>query len=540
MTQQFPPRSVSSALTPSDPVEWRTPRRRNILAILHHPIYAGAYAFGRQETLKSLNPENPGQLQVRRTPRKGWKAWPVLIHDHHPALISWERWLAIQEQLRNNLVMTSGDERGAGAAREGRALLQGLVRCGLCGRSMYVSMGGRRRGTGSRTPQYRCTGARPEGIGSDCQNVGARRVDAFAVDAFLEATAPASVQVALRVTEKAAQEAESVHRLWQVQLEKAEYEAQRAQRRYEAVEPENRQVARSLERAWNEKLQELEAVRLRGQQSMQAKAALGPDEVERLKDLSSDLRAVWSAPTTTDRERKQLLRCLIEEVQLHTAPDQHTVTVVWKGGATSQHTWVRERGNRTRQTQDDAVELVRKLAAELDDRQIAVVLNKQGHRDAHGNAFTRTRIASLRASNGISTCALPPASDPVAGPFTADQAAAELGVTSATVHRWLREGLVVGSQLAPGAPWRIHLTPTVRQRLTTGTAPSGWVSLTEAAKRLEISKQLVAHRVNAGQLEAHRTQVGKKVVWRIRVPEPRAALQGNLFDPMITTDPGGA
>ena len=534
---KFPVRCLTKR---SNPIEWRAPRRRHVLNVLHNPIYAGAYVFGRSKTERGLDPDDSSKLRVRRKFVSDWKAWPVLIQDHHFAYISWQRWLEIQEQLRNNSMMPCDDKGHRGAAREGRALLQGMMRCGHCGRSMYVNTGGSRQGAKARTPQYRCTGAHAVGIGKDCQTVGARRVDSFAVEAFLAATAPAAAEVAVRIEEAALQQQETSRRVWEVQLEKAEYEAQRAQRQYDAVEPENRLVARTLERAWNEALEALETLRAQAAEAVRPHPPLGIEELHLVAELAEDLPAIWDAPTTTNRDRKQLLRCLIEEVQLRTEPDHHRVKIVWKGGSSSERTLSRRRGNCTHATSEDTIELVRKLAAALDDRQIAVVLNKHGRRTGMGNPFTKPRVASLRVTHSIGACPPRPAPDPVSGPFTADEAADELGLSPGTIHRWLRDGLLAGHQLTAGAPWSIHLTEEVRQRLTVGDAPAGWVGLTEAARRLGVSKQLVAHRVNTGKLPARRTQVGKRTVWRIDVSSATADRQPDIFDPMNNENSSGA
>ena len=504
----------------SKPIEWRPPRTRNVWRCCTTRSTLGRMCSA------APRPSGGSIRMTRVVCRCGARR-----RDHHFAYLSWEEWLSVQDRLRSNTAMLPEERSPRGAAREGGALLQGLVRCGHCGRSMYVAFGGGGRTSKTRTPQYQCQGARAVGIGKGCQTVGSRRVDAFVVESFLDATDPASLEVARRVEELAVEEEAAERRLWQAQLEKAEYEAQRAQRQYDAVEPENRLVVRTLERAWNEKLAALEALRAQAAQARPSRNALSAEELRRVTELAEDLRAVWNAPTTTNRDRKQLLRCLVAEVQLHTEPDCHTVKIVWKGGQASERTLVRERGNRTRATDEDTVELIRKLAVELDDRQIAVVLNKQGRRTGHGNPFNRPRVSTLRATYGIPVCPPKPAPDPTVGPFTADEATDELGVSAATIYRWLREGLLPGTQITPGAPWKIYLTEEVRHRVAFGESPAGWVGLVEAARRLGVSKQLVAHKVKTGQLPAVRTKIGKRTCWRIDVSSATFGRQAELVYP---------
>jgi hypothetical protein len=199
--------------------------------------------------------------------------------------------------------------------------------------------------------------------------------------------------------------------------------------------------------------------------------------------LGADLSAIWEAPTTTNRDRKRLLRCLIEEVQLRAEPTHHAVRIVWKGGAVTEREVVRGKPGWAQRTPEDTIALVRALARDFDDAHIARILNKQGRRSGLGHPFTQPSVTSLRGKHDIAKCPHKNAQDPIEGPFTADEAARELGVTTSTVHRWLREGVLAGEQLTPGAPWRIVLCTAVRQRLSGGEAPEDWVGLSEAARR---------------------------------------------------------
>jgi hypothetical protein len=245
-----------------------------------------------------------------------------------------------------------------------------------------------------------------------------------------------------------------------------------------------------------------------------------------------DLEAVWQAPTTTNRDRKRLLRCLIEEVQLRTEEKQYELTIVWKGGAITRSAVSRIKAGKAQATAEETIELVRKLAREFDDAQIARILNKQGRRTGFGNPFTAPNIRSLRGHRGIGACPKPKPQDPREGPFSADEAARELGVCMSTIHRWLREGVLAGHQAAPGAPWRILLTEELRRRLSAGEAPAGWVGLTAAARRLGLSKSRVAHLVNTGRLPAVHTTVGKRRCWRIDVSSTTYRDQADLLDQM--------
>jgi len=508
---------------------WVSVSYRAILQVLHHPFYAGAYVFGRTETRRELDPEDARRVLVRR----GWRRrgqWPVLIRDHHPGYISFAKYLENQDRLWDNEVMSGrGDEAQKGAVREGRALLQGLVRCGQCGRRMVVGYGGQKA---RRTLQYRCR--RPGDYGRrECQLVGGKRIEAAVVEAFVEVTAGAGEEAAALADEQLRGEIAAAERTWQLQIEKAEYEAQRAERQYVSVEPENRTVARELERRWEQRLVDLEAVRAKAAGVLERQRPLSEAELVRARELGRNLDAVWEAETTTVKDRKRLLRCLIEEVQLRSAKNRYHVLIAWKGGSTTEREVVRfAPGGSTKATPLETVALVRELAREFDDSQIARILNRQGRRSGRDLAFTKESVTSLRGKNRIPIAPKPEPRDEREGPFTLDDAARELRVTTATVQRWLKEGLLVGQQAVPGAPWRIVLSEEVRQQLSGGDAPAGWVGLSEAARRLGLGKSHVAYLVKQGKLKAVRTRVGSRHCWRIDVSSASCGRQADLLDQM--------
>ncbi|MBI2322135.1 MAG: helix-turn-helix domain-containing protein [Chloroflexi bacterium] len=297
-------------------------------------------------------------------------------------------------------------------------------------------------------------------------------------------------------------------------------------------------MARELERRWNSRLVELDAVRGQAQTALCERPGLTEDEKVRAQALGRDLGAVWNATTTTNRDRKRLLRCLVEEVQLTTEASHYLVRIVWKGGALTDRDVKRlPRGGTAKATETTTIDLVRRLAREFDDAQIARILNKQGRRSGRGNAFTKAMVTSLRGHYDIAACEKTQIQDPREGPFTADEAAAELGVAMPTIHRWLREGILAGEQATPGAPWRIVLTEAVRRRLSGGDAPTGWVGLTEAADRLGLSKSHVAYLVKAGKLPAVHATVGKRRCWRIDVSSTTCGRQSGFFDQMQSATP---
>jgi predicted DNA-binding transcriptional regulator AlpA len=246
----------------------------------------------------------------------------------------------------------------------------------------------------------------------------------------------------------------------------------------------------------------------------------------------ADVRKVFEAPTTTFRERKQLLRAILAEVVLTVEADTHTATlkIIWQGGSVTDLTMgMNKAGGHARTTDEDTVTLLRRLATDYDDTTIAMILSRQRRRTGTGLSFTKTRVKALRVARGIP--AYQPPQDTV-GPdghdvlvVTVAQAERELGVGKVTIYRWLTEGLLTGEQLTPGAPWRIRIDQAVRDRLRPDV-PHGWLRLADAATALGIARQTVLHKVQRGELEAVHVTQGRRKGLRINV----SAEQAGLFD----------
>ncbi|HJW75887.1 MAG TPA: recombinase family protein [Thermoleophilia bacterium] len=316
---KFPVRRVELR---SRPIVWLDPVYRMFLYVLHHPIYAGAYVFGRSKRVRELDPVDPRTLKIRQVavPRE---EWPVLLHDHHEGYISWAQYEQNQERIRGNQQMKGIEhQQTQGPAREGWALLQGLARCGRCARPMSVSYGGSRPSPKStRTLQYRCSALRRDRGDPDCQVIGGKQINDAVVSAFLAVSAGASEEVARLAVEELEAEEAAAETLWRHQVEQAEYEAGRAERQYNAVEPEQRLVARTLEERWNAALARVEELKNQARSRHEQIRPLSEHERARAKRLAQDLETVWHAATTTNQDRKQLLRAAIDEVQLRKEAD---------------------------------------------------------------------------------------------------------------------------------------------------------------------------------------------------------------------------
>jgi hypothetical protein len=290
-------------------VVWRRLRHARVLSILHHPFYAGAYVYGRTQTRpRPLPGEAPRVKGSTRQVKRDH--WPTLLRDHPPGYISWSPFRRNQAQLDDNRTVDPAQHRGA--VRAGGALLQGIVGCGVCGRRMT----GRSMPDGIR-PSYVCAQVHKDFAGTTCQGIRGDGIDAAVAQLLFAAIAPAQLTIALEAVAHLAAPARAIAHQWQRRLERARYEAERARRRYLAVEPAYRWVARSLERDWNEKLAALAQLE-RDYAEMRPAASSQGSEAERqgLSELVHDLPAVWHAETTTHAERKHVVRLLMKDVML--------------------------------------------------------------------------------------------------------------------------------------------------------------------------------------------------------------------------------
>lgn len=503
-------------------VSWAPATYPAIHDFLTNPTYAGAFVFGRTRTEKRLDAGGRLVSRTRQLPRQEWS---VLIPDHHAGFLSWERFEQTQDQLRANWRPPRG--QGGGAVREGAALLQGLLRCGRCGRMMQTGYSG----TKGNCPRYTCArAAQLYGAERHCQSLGGRRLEQRVLDEVFAVLAPA----ALAATAKALGEAEAQHRqrlaVFELAVERARFEAERARRQFDAVEPENRLVGRTLEKAWEAALtaQRQAEADLTAQRARQP-TRLSDDEVAWLSRAGADVRAVFNAASTTWRVRKQLLRAVIVEivVTVRITDRQADVQVIWEGGATNGFVLaLNKTGGHFRATDEDTVALVRRLAERYDDATIAAILAKQGRRTGTGLAFNRSRVNSLRNSNGIAvfvpSADVAPADDD-GEVVTVYRAEKLLGVDKSTIYRWLKDGFIDGEQLTPGGPWHLRITDRFREQIVP-EVPDGWVDLAQAAKALGVARQTVLHKVQRGELEAVHVNRGKRKGLRIKVPSPSAGL----------------
>lgn len=433
-------------------------------SILKNPAYAGAYVFGRYRTEKEVGED--GAL-VSRSVKLPMEEWEVLIQDHHPGYIEWSQYLENQRRLEKNRT-NSPDTVTPGPAREGRALLQGLVVCGGCGHRLTV----RYAGNGGLYPQYECNRGRRDGHTSwpGCRSLRADRVDEVVVARVLEALTPAHLELAAGALEEVEARREAERRRWRQRLDRLQYEADRAERQYEACEPENRLVARTLETRWNERLAELRrlekewAGREREWERQEAPTR------EQVLTIAKDLPRLWNAPTTSAVDRKRILRVLIEDVTIRSEPEGPEVELGlrWCGGATeTMHLRRPPRIQDRTRTPPEVVESIREFATELTDEQIAERLNGQQRVSGKGRPFTRDAVRWIRFRHRI-----PGPRHYRDGELSVKEAAAHFGVSPNVVYYWIERGELPAKKMASGWPWRIRLDPDTEMRLRAWIARS--------------------------------------------------------------------
>jgi DNA invertase Pin-like site-specific DNA recombinase len=488
-------------------VVWVKPTYQMIQQILTSPVYAGTFVFGRR--IQQVQPGDPPQTVSHRLPEEEWE---IVVPDIYPAYLTREEYHANRETLRRN--MYNFEQRRPGAPREGPALLQGLLLCGRCGRRMTVSYG-------KEAHAYVCRRAKLTYDEPQCQTFPQRPLDEAVRDLFLEAVQPAEIETLLTALDALEQERQATERQWQVRLERARYAVRLAQRQYDAVDPENRLVARELERRWNDALLALEALgREYTVAQRTALAPLNPQEQDAVRQLAENLPGLWDAPTTTARDHKRLLRLVIQGITLTVRAERRDaeMVVVWSGGMTTSHVVTLPPLGWHCMTAPAIVARVRELATRLPDDQIAETLNADGLQTQTGKPWTYKRVVSLRKLYGIATaCPLDPTIDgPRGDGLIAVRIAAQLlGISPSLVHVWLGHGVLTSEQRVVGSYRWVRLTDADLARLTGRTNSSHLPRITDVVDTRGCTREEVWELVRTGAYIAHRRPVGQAWEWRL-------------------------
>jgi DNA invertase Pin-like site-specific DNA recombinase len=457
-------------------VEWKALGVSRLHEILKNPVYAGVYTYGRRRQQQVLV---DGQIRRVRPDMRDPDRWMVKIDHAHPGYITWERYVQNQDKLRQNMARTGNLSRGA--PREGPALLSGLLVCGRCGQRMGP---GYARGARARFWTYICHGDRDKGQ-KGCWTVAGARIDAAVEQLFLDTMVPSELELALAVDHEVAGHAEELAQQWRARREQAAYEARRAEKRYKAVDPDNRVVARTLEREWESKLRELEELERQYTEARRTKRVeLSLDDRTRVRELARDLPAVWRSPVTPPADRKAMMRLVIEAISLAPieVPRRATrIKVAWQSGTVTEIEVPRPHRRDLFRTPPPAVDRMRALAAAgRHDEEIAEILNADGMRTGRGLAWNTWAVRWTRKTERICRVApdrprreLLPDQFPD-GRYSVAGAATRFGVTMDVIRAWVRRGLVPGERndfQAHRRVWWLEIAEDTAARLERLAAP---------------------------------------------------------------------
>ena len=432
------------------PIEWKAPVYHTLHHILTNPVYAGSYAYGRRGTRVTI--EGGRKRVMRDTLRRNWKDWEVLIHDHHAGYLTWAEFERNQHLIADNA--NGKSYMGRGSIRRGEALLPGLLRCARCGRRLHVQYTGK----GGNTQRYVCRGAFSARAVDNCIGFGGMRIDRTVAQEVLDRLQPLGIEAALAAMQAHNERQSDKRQQIENAIQQAQYEAARARRQYDTVDPDNRLVAGELERRWNEKLVQLRDLEMQLDNLSQTEQtpALSAEDCARLMILGKDLVKAWNSPGVSVETRKKIIRLLIKEIIIDVVGETLALVIHWQGG---DHTEMKVKKNKVGQTRwtTDAgvVDLVRVLARQLPDNVIAAILNRSGKTTVHGASWTRTHVRGLRNTHGIPVYREGERAE--RGEVTLDEAAETLKVSRATAYRMVTNGVIPAQQLCAGAPWIIRL-----------------------------------------------------------------------------------
>jgi DNA invertase Pin-like site-specific DNA recombinase len=430
-------------------IVWKLPIYNTVHNILTNPVYAGAYAFGRTTSKVVIE---DGRKRVRRGLRRPQTEWDVLLKDQHQGYITWEEFERNQRVIADNAT-GKGSAIARGVARRGQLILAGLLRCGHCGRKLYVGYG--------KSGRYYCQGANVNHGTERCISFGGLRADQAVGTEVLRVLKPLGIDAAVKALEAHTSESSAARRQLGLALAQARYEAAHARRQYDAVDPANRLVAGELERRWNEALQAVH--RIEGEiAALDARkpAPLGEQERRHLIQLGADLERAWSHPAASASTRKRLVRAALHEIIARIDNGFIEMVLHWQGG---DHTALKLKMNTVGKHRwtvaEDTLTLVRELARQMPDKQIARLLNRAGKPTGRGNGWTEVRVRSFRHHHGIAVYR--PGEWSERGEITLQAAAKVIGVTPMTALRMIRRGDLKGRQLCRGAPWVIKAEDVV-------------------------------------------------------------------------------
>ena len=427
---------------------WQEANSQRLFNLLTNPCYAGAYVVGRRKIEKHLEPD--GQI-LRRRVRKPRSDWDTIIHEHHEAYISWTTYEAHQRLLQANSPMK--DRSTKGAVHRGEALLEGLLRCRRCGTKLYV------RYSQKGVARYGCRNGSKQRAGHNtgCFSFAGEPLHAQVVERMFDLLEPHGVEAALQALQQLESDQKSKQQALMDVVLQRQYEADRAQRQYDHVEPENRLIASTLEKRWNESLERLNEARSALVQFEQSQPLqMRPEERDALLKVGRDVRRVWNHPDAPINLKKQIVRELIEEIVVDDEPpnDQLRCWIHWKGGLHTEITISYKTRTKNTTAPSDEEGAIRMMRDVLDDPQIAITLNRAGKRTPRGESWTADRVAHFRKRHAIA--AFDQKEKKEKRLLTQQETAVSLQISPSSVLRLVKDGIIPAIQAFSGAPWVIR------------------------------------------------------------------------------------
>jgi DNA invertase Pin-like site-specific DNA recombinase len=443
----FPRRSYGGVW--AGKLQWGRLTDSRVLGILKNPSYAGIYAFGRYRCVKEILEDGEVRSRIARMPRDEWL---VEIRDHHEGYTSFEQHLKNLDTIERN--RTNPEEAVlSGPAREGLAMLQGLLICGCCGRRLTP----RYRGNGGLYPIYECNWRKREGLSkTSCMSVQCGYLDRAVEERVWQIVSEEHLNVALDAYGILQERQQQVSAQWKLRLQRAEYEAQLAQKRYEQVDPENRLVASTLEQRWNDALIELEDVQNQIAELQQKENVLTSRQRDDVLKLAQDLPRLWKSKGTSTKDKKRILQLLIQDITVEKPERGRAILHLrWQGGQSEDLDAELPRTAAERWRHSDAlVQRVRELAHNYSDHEIAAQLNAEGLTSNKGNPFTRSSISWIRHKHAI-----PPVDKKKPGEQTVQEVSQQFGVSPGVVYYWIANQIIPARRLNHGSPYWITITP---------------------------------------------------------------------------------
>ena len=421
---------------------WKRPVYSRLHQMVTNPIYGGAYVYGRTEH-KPCYQDGISKTKIRRKKREQWH---TLIPEHHQGYVSWQDFERIQKMLSNNSLT-----KGMGAPRNGSALLAGLLNCRQCSHKLVVYY----TGTNHDVPRYCCHRGHLDNGEEKCISFGGLSVDRAVSNEIFRVIQPAALEAAVLAHQQESERQSEVLRALERQLEQARFESTRAQRQYDATDPDNRLVADELEKRWDKALQDVANIETRIAKHQQQIGQKEGGSLEEFEDLATDLELIWNAPDCDARIKKRIIRTLIENVIADIDHDAFEVvlTIHWVGGVHTELRVPRRRRGKATATSTEAIGAVRSLARICSDDLIAGYLNRNGLRTGRGNRFTRERVVSLRNYQNIPCYSKAQHNDEW---MNLTEAAKFLGVSNRTLRLAIDREDIQGEHPLPDGPWVLN------------------------------------------------------------------------------------